>query len=132
MEDIRKELKRTRIFCAVSSVVTLCLLAAILFLIVEIQPVLSFAEKAGPVVERLSQLDIDALNGTLEQLDGSLGQVNWEELGKSLEQLDVEEINEAIRNLDTEELTTALENLNRAVDTLEAFGERLRTLFLRN
>ena len=128
MEDIKKELRLTRLFCIISSLLTVCLLAAIVFLIISLRPILSFVEDTKPALEHMSELDIDALNGTLEQVDIALGQVDWEEVSDSLKQLDVEAINEAIRNLDTGELSTALENLNQVVAALEAFGEKVGSL----
>ncbi|MCH5343232.1 MAG: hypothetical protein J1E64_04260 [Acetatifactor sp.] len=128
MEDIKRELRLTRFFCIVSSILSICLLAAIVFLVVSLQPVFSFVNETKPALEQFSKLDIDTLNRTMEQVDTSLGQVDWEKVADSLEQLDVEAINEAIRNLDTKELSTALEKLNKTTDALEAFGERLGSL----
>lgn len=128
MEDIKRELRLTRFFCIVSSILSVCLLAAVVFLVISLQPVFTFMEDTKPALEQLSKLDIDALNRTLEQVDTSLEQVDWEKLVDSLERLDVEAINEAIRNLDTKELSIALEKLNKTTDALEAFGERLGSL----
>lgn len=128
MEDIKRELRLTRIFCIVSSILSICLLAAIVFLVVSLQPVFSFVNETKPAWEQFSKLDIDTLNRTMEQVDISLGQVDWKKVADSLERLDVEAINEAIRNLDTKELSTALEKLNKIIDALEAFGERLGSL----
>ncbi len=121
---LRKELRMTRIFCMISSVITFCLLAGMILLFNSLRPIYDFLEKAEPILEEASMLDVDTLNDTLEQVNTSLEQVDWEELSRSLSQLDVKSINEALENLDTEEFSEALENLNEAADTLKGLGEK--------
>lgn len=125
MDEIKKELRLTRFFCIISSLLTICLLAGIGLLVIKLQPVYLFMKEAQPVLEQISELDVDTMNGVLQDLDASMGQVDWKELADSLEQLDIETINDSLQSLDVDELSSALEHINKAADTLDALGERL-------
>ncbi|MCM1064552.1 MAG: hypothetical protein NC420_08815 [Eubacterium sp.] len=66
MRKLMKELKITRIVCMFSSLLTLCLLAGGILLFGRVQ---ELAEVCRPVVEKVSQLDVDAINSAIEGLD---------------------------------------------------------------
>jgi len=137
---LKKELLVTRIFCIVSSVLTAGLLLGGIFLYVQIKPVLQVVEKTGPVIEELSELDTKQVNLTLEQINATLGSVNWQEVSNAIEnvdwqkvsdtigELDVEAFNNAVEDLDTKELSKAIERLNSVIDTLEGWGEKLGSI----
>lgn len=127
LNSLRKELRLTRVFCLISSILTVCLLISVIFLVNRLQPVYQFMEDTQPVLARIAELDTAAVN-TLEQLNVAVGDVDWEQLSGSLGKLDVDAINEALENLDTEELTITLKNLNDAVDTLKNIGDKLSSL----
>ena len=129
LERLRKELRTTRIFCAISSVLTLLLLVGGCIAAITVYDyagkVQQYAMEITPTVQKLSKLDVDAFNVTMENVNASLQSIDWEEVSASLEALDVDAINEAIENLDTEELTEALKNLNDASASIRAIGDKL-------
>lgn len=101
-KQLIKELRMTRIFCIISSLLTVGLLVGGFLVWDRVQPVISVLQEAQPVMEQLSQ---------------------------SLKELDVDAINEAVAGLDTEELTKAIENLNKVASTLEKWGNTWNSLF---
>lgn len=150
--QLKKELRATRIVCFISSLLTAGLLVGGCFLYTQIQPVFQMVGEVQPVLNELSQLDIDGVNLTLEQISYTLGtvdwqqvsdaigsvdwkqasdaigSVDWETVSDSLSALDVEAINEAIEGLNTQEISKALENLNNTVDVLKGIGEKFSSL----
>ena len=105
-ETLRKELKVTRIWCIISSVITFCLLAAMIVLLWKLQPAYEFMKETGPVIRQ-----------TLEETD--LGK-----LSESLSGLDVETLNETLQSLDTEELSQVLENVNNMSALVTELNEK--------
>ncbi len=125
LKKLRRDLRVTRIFCAVSSLLTLLLLAfgSVFYLTVrEIQA------EAEPIVQQLSYLNIPEVNRALEQFNDTVENVNWPEISQSLEDFDVDAFNNVLQDLDTEELSKALKNLNTAIENLERLGETLGKL----
>ncbi len=129
VKQLTKELRVTRIFCVVSSMLTVCLLVGGIFLFMNLQPIFTFLQEAQPVMEQMAALDVEEVNHTLEQVNVTLESVDWQMVSESLGELDVEAINAAIEGLDTEELTKAIENLNKTAEMLESLGEKLRSWF---
>lgn len=149
LNQLRKELRATRFFCVISSFLTGALLVGGVLLFGQIKPVFTFVEEVQPVLEELSQLDMDGVNLTLEQISytvssvdwkqvsdavssvdwqqvsDAIGSVDWQTVSDSLSELDVDAINEAIEGLDTEELSKAIENLNNTVEALEGLREKI-------
>lgn len=147
--QLRKELRATRIFCVISSLLTGMLLVGGIFLYGQIKPIFELVEDTKPVIEEMAELDIDSVNLTLEQISYTLGTVDWQQVSDavssvdwqqasdaigsvdwqavsdSLSELDVDAINEAIEGLDTEELSKAIENLNNTVEALEGLREKI-------
>lgn len=105
MKALRKELKITR-YC---TIFTALLLAIVIIggisVVNTFSPVIEAVQEIQPVMEKMSELDVEMLN-------------------EKIAQLDIEGINEAIAGLDTEELTEALININDAVETLQEIGEK--------
>ena len=123
--DIRqliRELRITRIACIISSVLTLGLLVGGVFLYGRVQ---RLAEVCEPVVEKVSALDVESLNRTMDNVNVSLERVDWEQVADALGELDVEALNSAIDGLDTAELTQSLKNLNEAVEKIREISEKL-------
>lgn len=123
--QLKRELRFTRICCMISSLLTVCLLLGGAVVFGKLQPVLAFATEAQPVLEQISQLDVNAFNDTLAQVDTTLSDVDWQQVSETFDKLDVEAINSAIQGLDVEELSKAIENLNKASETLEGLSEKL-------
>uniref|UniRef100_UPI0040578A5C hypothetical protein n=1 Tax=Acetatifactor sp. TaxID=1872090 RepID=UPI0040578A5C len=148
-KQLTRELCVTRIFCMISSVLTVVLLVGGVMLFGQLKPVFVWMEQTQPVLEELTQLDIDGVNLTLEQINSTLGNVDWQQvsdavgsvdwkqisdavgsvdwhkLSDSLSKLDVDALNKAIEGLDTKELSEAIENLNNTIDVLKGFGEKI-------
>lgn len=129
VKQLTKELRMTRIFCIISSLLTVCLLAVGFLIWVAITPVVSVIQEAQPVMEQLSGLDVEEMNHTLEQVNVTLESVDWQQVSEALEALDVETINEAIAGLDTEEMTKAVENLNKVASMLENWSNKWSAFF---
>ena len=111
--QLMKELKFTRIICMILSVLTLCLLAGGLFLYGKVR---KLAEICEPVVEQVSQLNVESLNKTLEHVNVSMETVDWQQVSDVLE------------GLDTEEISKSLKNLNDAADRIREVSENLSSL----
>lgn len=124
MEKLSRELRMTRIFCGITSLFTVVLLVGGAILYMRLQ---GMAERARPLVEQASRVDVEALNGTLQQIEETLGSVDWTQVSDTLGELDVEALNAAIENLDTQELSTSLANLNDAVDAIQEVKEKLNS-----
>ncbi len=146
---LRKELRATRVFCILSSLLTGALLAGAVFLFGQLKPAMEMIQEVRPAVEELARLDVSSVNLTLEQMNATLssvnwqqvsdaigsvdwqqvsdaiGSVDWQQVSDSLTQLDVEAINEAIGGLDTEEISEAIENMNDAAAAIEGMKEKL-------
>ncbi len=117
-----KELRFTRIVCLISSVLTLCLLVCGILLFGRVHRIVAVCE---PVVEKLTAIDVERLNSTMDYVNASLAEVDWEQVAEALGELDVEALNSAIEGLDTKELTEALANLNTAAEKLKELGDKL-------
>lgn len=124
--QLMKELKFTRIICMISSTLTLCLLVGGVLLFGRVQ---KLAEICEPVVEKVSELDVESLNRTMDNINASLEEVDWQQVADALGELDVEALNSAIEGLDTEELTESLRNLNDVVDKVRELNEKMNSLF---
>lgn len=123
MEKLRRELRRTRVFCGITSVLVAALLVGGALVFTKVQ---SYVEAVLPLAEQVSAVEFDTLNETIGSMNETLKAVDWEKFSAQMEQLDVEALNEAIAGLDTEELSEALEKLNQVTDTLESFGNSIR------
>lgn len=99
LEKLRKELRMTRIFNSITSVLLICVLIGGFIIFSKMQ---DYMDTAMQLVEELSA---------------------------QLKQLDMDALNEAIAGLNTEELSKALENLNDAAETLENFSGSIKDFF---
>ena len=77
MEKLRRELRRTRVFCGITSVLVAALLVGGALVFTKVQ---SYVEAVLPLAEQLEQLDMEALNEAIAGLD-------TEELSEALEKL---------------------------------------------
>lgn len=135
--QLRRELRATRIFCAVTSLLLVCVLAGSLVAgLVVYDKVKSSAAVAGEIIQQLEGVDYESLavtienaNKMMEVLYGTVGTVDWQRMSEQIAALDVEAINQAIADLDTAELTRALETLNDVVETLESISGSFHGLF---
>lgn len=128
IEILKKELKFTRICCMVSSVLTVCLLAAVIILFVKLQPVYEFINTSKPALEKVAEIDVDTLNKTVGTLNETMGEVDWESLSESLDALDVEAINKLIESYDPEEFSRTLDNLNNAIEMIGTVSQKFGSL----
>lgn len=140
LEQLKKELRTTRIFCLISSILTGMLLVGGILIYTQIKPILDVVKDATPIVNELAKLDINSVNTTLEQVSGTLesvdwegvstavGSVEWQEVSETISGIDVEAFNKAVEDLDTQELSKAIERLNSVIDALEDWGEKLGSI----
>lgn len=120
--QLMKELRFTRIVCIISSVLTFCLLVGGAFLYGKVQ---KLAEICEPAIEKMSDVDVESLNETLDNVNASLESMDWERVADVLDELDVDALNSVIEGLDTEELTEALQNLNAIVEKIKELNEKV-------
>lgn len=125
---LKKELKITRICCMISSILTLCLLIAVVVLFTKLQPVYEFMNTAKPVMEKAAEIDVDTLNETIGTLNETMGEVDWESLSDSLDALDVEAVNKLIESYDPEEFSRTLDNLNSAIEMIGTLSQKFGSL----
>lgn len=131
-EELKMELRMTRIFCVVSALLTAGLLLAIILLSIRIQPLIRYAEETRPVLDSLAALDVEAVNGTLNQLEN----VDLKALADSINELDMSVVNEtleqvdsALEDMDVEALSTAIQNLNSIVESLKSVSSKISNFF---
>lgn len=150
-ERLAKELRMTRIFCLVSSLLTVGLLICGVLLILHMKPLYTWMEQTQPILVELAELDMESVNLTMAQMNHTLesidwkqvsdavvavdwkqmsdavGSIDWKSVSDSLSKIDVDAINKAVEGLDTKELSEALETLNNTVDTLQAIGDKIKS-----
>ena len=114
--QLKKELRTTRIFCIVSSVLTVLVLVGGIYVFCKLQPALKVVEQTGPIIQEMEKLDMASVNTTLEQVNTALEKMDWEK------------VSEAVEDLDTEELSKGIERLNKVIDVLEGVGEKFSSL----
>lgn len=124
MEKLRKELRVTRIFSAISSVLMICILVGGFLICNGVKP---YIEQLWPLVEQLSEVDFAAIGNSLQSLESSVNAVDWDYLSQQISRLDVDAINEAVAGLDTAELSKALENINSAAATMQKMSDSLKS-----
>lgn len=123
MVQLQKELKITRIFCMVTSVLMILILVGGLFAFGKVD---GYMKGIQPLVDELSSVDFIAVSNSLEELETAMTSVDWEQVSTQVASLDMEALNAAIEGLDTEELTETLENVNEAVTTLEKMSDSIK------
>jgi len=123
LKQLRKELRVTRVFCVLSSILTIFLLVGGLLVVAKAQ---DYAEKVNPVIKELSKLDVEEFNDTVENVNTTISSVDWELVSAKIDEIDVEALNKAVEDLDTEELSETLTNLNDAVAVLKSVGEKIQ------
>jgi len=155
IEDLRKELRKTRIFNCVVSALLVCVLVGAGFVAFRVH---RYVQKTQPLLERLEEVDYTMINDTLESIDweqlqeqmnavdwkglseqvasvdwkevaDQINAVDWEALSDQLEAIDVDALNAAIEGLDTETLTKTLENINEAAERINKLGDSWKSLF---
>jgi len=125
-EKLRRELRITRIFSGVTSILLIGMLIGGFIVFSKVQ---EYAQTVVPLAEKVSEADFEVLNESMERLNETLNAFDWEKLSLQLKELDMDALNEAIAGLNTEELSKALENLNDAAETLEQFGNSIKGFF---
>ncbi|MCC8139263.1 MAG: hypothetical protein LIO67_03010 [Lachnospiraceae bacterium] len=122
LKKLRRDLKINRIFSIALLLLTVCLLGALAWTVQTLEP----------VVEQVSQLDIDTVNSTLTEAESvlteiSASDIDWEQLSGTIAGLDVDTLNETMRALDMEQLTEAIENLNEASEAIQELADSLNS-----
>lgn len=117
---LTKELRITRFFCILSSLLTLFLLIGGFFIFRSLEPFYHLVQDVQPVLQQFSQLDIESFNQVLSQID-------VEGIQSILEQIDTDAINSTLQGLDIEEFSTTLKNLNDITEVLRSLSERFNS-----
>lgn len=88
-----------------------------------------YAGEVRPVIAKLEEVDMQAVNDTLVTLNQTMVSVDWEEVTAQLSALDIESLNEAIEGLDTQELSVTLRNMNDVVEKLQNISDGMKSFF---
>ena len=88
-----------------------------------------YMEDILPVVDKFEQMDIEALNKTLDTMTGAMAGVDWKQVSEQLNGLDMDALNKVIDNLDTRELSVSLKNLNDVVEKLQNITDGMKSFF---
>lgn len=161
IKKLQRDLLVTRIFSVISSILMIAILAGGFYMFRTVQTyavqvdgyvteITAYAESMEPVVTQLSEVDVEVLNDTMEQMTIAFTGVDFEKLAQQIEELDVESINakidaldvetlnakinaldidainEAVESLDTAELSEALANLNDASEKVREISDKLK------
>ena len=105
MKELKKELKITRYCTILTALLLVVVIIGGITVVNMFSPVITAIEEIQPVMERISELDVEMLN-------------------EKIAQFDIEGINKAIAGLDTEELSKTLSSINEVVEILEEAGEK--------
>ena len=100
IDKLHRELRLNRILTIISIVVTLVLFAVIIRLQWTVRTTME------PLEEQLSQIDMETVNGIMEDLEVVTGEL-------------------AGADIDWEEFSETLANLNEVIDTLQQLGEMM-------
>ncbi|MCD7750182.1 MAG: hypothetical protein LUI10_00305 [Lachnospiraceae bacterium] len=127
IENLRRELRLTRIITIVSILLTLCMAGLVIYFQHTVQTAVE------PLTEQMAEMDMDTLNSIMEDMEVMTGElaeadIDWEKLSDTVNSLDVEAFNEAIAGLNTEEFSEAIENLNDAIEALQNLGSSASSL----
>lgn len=123
IKALRKELRMTRIFSAITSLLIIAMLAGGFVVCSEVK---SYVDEVWPLIDQLSTIDFASISNTMENLEQTVGTVDWEYMSEQLGALNVDAINEAIEGLDTQELSKALANINEAAETLQKLSDGMK------
>ncbi len=161
IKKLQRDLLVTRIFSVISSVLMIAILAGGFYMFRTVQTyavqvddyvtdIMEYVEEMEPTVAQLSQVDIEALNDTMDQMTVAFSEVDFERLAQQIDDLDVEAINAkvaaldvdalnakinaldieginaTIQSLDTAELSEALKNLNDASEKVREISDKLK------
>ncbi len=129
IKKLQRTLWTTRFFSVVLTLLMLGMLAGgyYIFRIVQVyvkqaesyvSDIMVYAESLEPIMTQLSEVDIESLNHTIEQITLAFEVVDFEQLAQQMEGLDVEEINAKLESLNVEEINAKLEALD--VDAINA------------
>ncbi len=138
VEKLKKSLRVTQFFCGVSSVITLLLLIAFMYVFTQLKPAITIVNSLGPVADNVSRIDVNAANEALRIFNQEAVKIDWEKLSTTIKELDTQAINDAVNKLDVEELNAklsaidvdalneSLKNLNAAAESLSKLGALFR------
>ena len=127
IENLRRELRLTRIITIVSILLTLCMAGLVIYFQHTVRTAVE------PLTEQMAQMDMDTLNSIMEDMEVMTGElaeadIDWEKLSDTVNSLDVEALNEAIAGLNTEEFSETIGHLNDAIEALQNLGSSASSL----
>lgn len=117
-------LKRDMLINRIIGCVTLffAIAACVIFIIIGIE-ITCFVKEAKPVIDMLSQVDIDELNGAIVSINHIIDTLKIDEMMDT-----IDKIGGMVEGIDPENFETTLDNLNKASDTLQAISSKLSPL----
>lgn len=138
IRKLQRDLWVTRLFAAFSSLLMIVILAGGYYLYQVVQvyvkqaegyvtEIMTYAETVKPALDQLSQVDVEALKGTMEQMSVAFAEIDFEKLAEQIESLDVESINYKIDALNVEAINEKInaldvESLNAKIYALDIEG----------
>ncbi len=126
LKGMKRSLRLNRIFNIISSVLSLSL---VLVFIIAVSRLNAFAEEIQPAVDQLAQIDMEQVNGAIENFNVTMEQVNLEEINAAFEEVDMEAIGEIVETIDAAELEETLSNINSVSDKLKAISDKISHFF---
>ena len=126
LKKFRWEMAITRLMCAITSILIVCLLAGGVYVLRRVQPVL----------DQVAAVDMENVNETLSQVKYTLENVDLQKAAETMQQavdtmesVDLEAWNSAIDGLDTAELSKTMANLNEATESLRRVETSINSIF---
>lgn len=129
LKKLQRDLLVTRIFSMILSILMIGILVGGFYMFRTVQTyavqvdgyvtdIMTYAENMEPAIEQLSEVDIETLNDTMEQMTVAFAEVDFEKLAQQIDDLDVEAINAKVAALDVDALNDKVAALD--VDALNA------------
>lgn len=146
IKRLQRELWVTRTLVLFSTLLMIVILAAgyYLYRVVQVYikqaegyvtEIVTYTEDMKPAMNRLKEVDADALCNALEEMSVAFGEVDFEQLVGQLEALDMVAINQKLDSLDVDAINAKLDSLdvdaiNAKLDSLDvdAINEKLDAL----
>lgn len=123
-EYTMSKLRKDMIINRVIGIITLCfsVLACLIFIVIGIE-LTGFIKEAKPIIEMLSQVDVDALNNALTSVNHILGTLKVDEIMDTIDKVDG-----FVKGVDVNKVESTLDNLNKASETLQTVSDKLSPL----
>ncbi len=126
MKTLKKTLFISKIFSAVSGVLSL---VVIVVLIIGITRLNAFTKEVEVVADKVSQIDMVQINAAIEKFNTTVEQIDFAYINDSFKEVDMKAISEIVETIDAAELEETLENINDVSEKLKKISEKITNLF---